>query len=203
MIGEHKRIPKSPRRYRLRARAESQERTRQRIVEAAVELHQCVGPLAANVSELARAAGVTRLTVYRHFPDERSLFAACTGLFLGHNPPPDSGAWARIADPWRRLERALPEIYAWWRQVAPMARSVLRDAQREPGRIGLGFASFVTRTDALLEAGFGRRSPLFRAALRHVVRFPSWDALTDAGAVPDAPAAALAIALVRAAQRIA
>lgn len=203
MIGKQARTSKLPRRaYQLRSRAESQKQTRRRIVEAAVALHQAIGPLATSVSELARRAGVTRLTVYRHFPGEEELLAACTGLFLSRHPPPDLDRWARLSDPWRRLERSLPEIYAWWRCVAPMARSVLRDAQRAPGRIGAGFARWMARVDGLLAEGFAPQGPLLRAALRHAVRFDTWDALTDSGALPDEAAAALALALVRAAARV-
>jgi AcrR family transcriptional regulator len=201
VIDEQRRTLKSGSRrpYRLRARAKSQQRTRRRIVEAAVHLHESIGPLATSVSELARTAGVTRLTVYRHFPDEEALFAACTGLFLFRHPPPDLEAWGRVSNPWRRLERGLPELYSWWRRVAPMARSVLRDAQRAPDRIGLGFARLEARAEGLLVERFGRRGRLFRAALRHAVRFWTWDALTDSGALPDKAAAALGLALVRAA----
>ena len=47
--------------------------TRQRIVEAAVALHGSVGASAATVTVIAERAGVGRVTLYRHFPDERAL----------------------------------------------------------------------------------------------------------------------------------
>src|SRR5213596_2204294 len=64
------------RRYQLKRRAEQQEETRSRIVEAAVELHQTIGPAATTFSDIAERARVGRVTVYRHFPDELALAGA-------------------------------------------------------------------------------------------------------------------------------
>jgi AcrR family transcriptional regulator len=68
--------------YKLKRRAERQEETRLRIARAAVELHGTVGPSKTTISALAEKAGVGRPTVYSHFPDELSLFKACSSLFL-------------------------------------------------------------------------------------------------------------------------
>ena len=62
----------------MRKRADDVAATRQRIVEAAVRLHGTIGPAATTISALAEEAGVTRLTVYRHFPDDLALFTACS-----------------------------------------------------------------------------------------------------------------------------
>jgi AcrR family transcriptional regulator len=72
--------------YTLKRRAEQQAETRQRIVEAAVELHSSIGPAATTVSMVAERAGVQRHTYYAHFPDERSLAMACSGLALARDP---------------------------------------------------------------------------------------------------------------------
>ena len=92
--------------YTLKRRAESREATRSRIVEAAIELHQTIGPSATTVTDIAERAGVGRVTVYRHFPDEAALAWACSGLYLQRNPPPDEEAWRAIADPGERLRAA-------------------------------------------------------------------------------------------------
>ena len=77
----------------MRRRAEQVDRTRQRIVEATVELHGSVGPAATTIAAIAEAAGVTRLTVYRHFPDEDALFAARSAHWLARQQLPDPAAW--------------------------------------------------------------------------------------------------------------
>src|SRR3712207_9439485 len=97
------------RRYELKERARRQEETRRRIVEATEALHRELGPAKTTVAEIARRAGVTRVTVYNHFPDERELLGACSAHFVAGHPPPDPAAWAAIADPGERLRAALRE----------------------------------------------------------------------------------------------
>src|SRR5688572_32601625 len=94
----------SKRRYQQRKRAELQEQTRRRITQAAVELHGSVGPARTTISAIAERAGVRRATVYAHFPDERSLFQACSGLWAQDHPPPDPTRWADMDDPEERLK---------------------------------------------------------------------------------------------------
>src|SRR5437870_5397792 len=80
------------RKYALKVRAEKQAETRRRIVEATAALHTEVGPARTTVAEIARRAGVQRLTVYNNFPEERELFEACGAYWLAGNPPPDPTA---------------------------------------------------------------------------------------------------------------
>src|SRR6476469_11211214 len=108
------------RKYELRERAEKQAATRRRSVEATAALHEEVGPARTTVTEIARRAGVQRLTVYSHFPEDRELFAACSAHVVAANPPPDPRAWAAEPDPARRLRRALREIHAWYAAGEPM-----------------------------------------------------------------------------------
>ena len=99
------------RRYRKRLRAEQEQQTRQAITEAAVRLHGTLGPARTTVSAIAEEAGVQRATVYRHFPDEPSLFQACSGHYMAMHPPPDPTRWMEIADPAERLREALADVY--------------------------------------------------------------------------------------------
>src|SRR6476646_9149441 len=84
--------------YTMRRRAELEEETRRRITESAVELHEELGPAQTSISAIADRAGVRRSTVYRHFPDEDALFAACSAHWRAANPPPDPSLWSAIAD---------------------------------------------------------------------------------------------------------
>src|SRR5713101_5595204 len=92
--------------YRMQRRAESQEKTRQRITASAVALHGSVGPSRTSISAVAAHAGVRRSTVYRHFPDEAALFDACTAHWATANPLPDLDAWSTVASPDERLRLA-------------------------------------------------------------------------------------------------
>ena len=118
--------------YELKRRAERQEETRQRIVEAAVELHTTLGPSRTTVKAIAERAGVTRPTVYAHFPDDRSLFLACSGHVRETVPPPDSSAWGSVSDPVERLETALRDLYGYYERLEPLLENVQRDAAVMP-----------------------------------------------------------------------
>src|SRR6187401_3150494 len=106
--------------YRMRQRAEREAQTRRRITESAVALHEEVGPARTSISAIAERAGVRRSTVYRHFPDEAALFAACSSHWRAANPPPELAAWRAIADPDERLRVALRELYGHYRRTEAM-----------------------------------------------------------------------------------
>lgn len=118
--------------YTLKRRAEQQAETRLRIVDAAVELHGSVGPARTTLSMVAERAGVQRHTLYAHFPDERSLLMACSGLAMERDPLPDAAPWGDIADRRERLRAGLSEIYAWYERNADLTGCVLRDAESHP-----------------------------------------------------------------------
>src|SRR5438132_5479997 len=103
------------RKYELKERARAQAETRRKIVEATVALHEEVGPARTTVAEIARRAGVTRLTVYNHFPEDAELFAACQGEFLARNPPPDLSSAFAVPDPRERVRVVLRGLYAGYR----------------------------------------------------------------------------------------
>src|SRR3712207_5100667 len=118
--------------YTLRKRAEQQAETRRRIVEAAVGLHSSVGPALTTLSQVAERAGVQRHTLYAHFPDERSLYLACSGLTMERDPLPDAEAWRTVEDQRERLSVGLLAIYGWYERNAELAACVLRDAEYHP-----------------------------------------------------------------------
>ncbi len=118
--------------YNLKARAERYQQTRRRIVEAAVELHRARGATQTTITDIAKRAGVERQTVYNHFPDELSLFKACSAHNRSLNPPPDPEPWKLILDPEERLRTALAEVYAYYRRNEQMLANVTRDAQANP-----------------------------------------------------------------------
>jgi AcrR family transcriptional regulator len=199
-LAEQNRSPKSPkRRYELRRRAELQDQTRRRITEAAVELHQSIGPAATTVSAIAERAGVQRLTVYRHFPDQRALFAACSQHFFAANPPPDTTAWAAIADPAARLATALAELYAWHERAEAMLTSVTRDAEVLPGLVGRSYARLLEQMRASLLADWpdGPAGPLVAATVGHALHFRTWLSLVRAQGLTTAEAVTLMTGLVR------
>ncbi len=185
-------------------RAERQLETRRLITEAAVQLHAELGPLATTITAIAERAGVQRLTVYRHFPDEGSLLAACTAHFFSLNPPPDPHAWATVVDPVARLRLGLAELYAYWASTEQMMTSVFRDHESDSDRAGRGAVLLTQRArDAFLrgwtvDASQQRR---LKAAVGHAVHFYTWRSLVrDQGLSSRAAATLMADLAVRAAE---
>jgi len=120
------------RKYELKRRAERQQQTRLRIVDAAITLHRTKGPSRTTLSDVARLAGVQRHTLYRHFPDEKELGLACSGRYMEDHPPPDAKRWLSIADTEKRRRVGLTELYAWFQTNEEMLSAVLRDAEVNP-----------------------------------------------------------------------
>jgi AcrR family transcriptional regulator len=137
------------RKYEMKKRAERQRETRRRIVEATVELHRTRGPANTTISEIARRAGVNRLTVYNHFPDVTDLLKACSKSWTERHPAPDPTLWARISDPQVRLRTALADLYGFYASTEPMRANVLRDAQTMPELAALLEGSVAPYLEAL------------------------------------------------------
>ena len=182
-------------------RAELEEQTRRRITESAVALHEELGPARTSISAVAERAGVRRSTVYRHFPDEEALFAACSAHFRAANPPPDPSAWAAIEDPGDRVATALRELYAFYGRTEGMYTSLLRDEPLVPilqRRLG-DFYGYLRAVQEVLMAGRGlrgRAARRTRAALGHALAFPTWRSLARDQGLDDRDAVALMCALV-------
>jgi AcrR family transcriptional regulator len=185
--------------YRLGRRAEQQQETRARIVEAAIELHQTIGPAATSFADIAEKAGVGRVTVYRHFADELELSAACSGLYFERHPFPDPERWRSVASPDRRGRRGLREAYAYHRATEAMLSHVLADARDHPA-LRPYHAHWRRCADVLAEAWplRGRRRRLLRAALVVALGFDTWRALTRDEGLADAEAADAMAAMVSA-----
>jgi len=168
----------SPRPYTKTRRAELEQQTRERITEAAVELHGSLGPARTTISAIAQRADVQRATVYRHFPDEEALFAACSAHWRAQNEPPDLAAWAAIRDPAARLAVALAELYAWYARTHQMLELLIRDRPLVPAvQTQFRLPGYLdAAADVLLagrpERGAARRRA--RAALGHAVAFETW-----------------------------
>jgi AcrR family transcriptional regulator len=163
--------------YTLKRRAEQQMETRRRIVEAAVDLHSSVGPALTTISMVAERAGVQRHTLYAHFPDERSLFLACSGLAMERDPLPDAEAWRAIKDRRERLRVGLHAVYGWYSRNAEMAACLLRDAEyhsltREMIRLRIG--PFMVTYHQVLGANLSTKQ---RAVLHLALSYFTWRAL--------------------------
>jgi AcrR family transcriptional regulator len=87
------------------------ERTRDRLLTAALELFAERGYDAASVSEIAARAGVTQMTFFRHFPTKASL------LVDDPYDPAIGAAIRRQPSDLAPISRAARGIRSAWRQV--------------------------------------------------------------------------------------
>jgi AcrR family transcriptional regulator len=185
-------------------RAKSREETRLKIVEATMYLHEALGPRATTISAIAEKAGVQRLTVYRHFPDEAAVFRACTAHWLGLNPPPDPQGWATVEDPLARVKAALSAFYRYYTGTQRVWTASFRDVADVPAlqEPMMQFAGFVKGIGDDLATHFGAsKQPARRiaATIQHALTFPTWADL-DARGVSDADKVALVMRWVEGAR---
>lgn len=189
----------------MRRRAELVDQTRLRITEAAVHLHTTVGPSHTSIAGIAEEAGVTRVTVYRHFPDLDAVFVACMAHWSERNPRPDAAAWIAIPGLEQRARRAFGDLYGWFRDHADELYPINRDAAamplsaqraREAGTAALADAILASQTGGDTDArGDGR---LLRAVARHLADFWTWRSLVVQQGLDDDEAVEVAVTLLMA-----
>jgi AcrR family transcriptional regulator len=189
-------VSSEKRKYELKARAESQRETGDRIAAAASSLHEEVGIANTTVADIARRAGVRRPTVYAHFPDLSALLPACTAHWLGENPLPDLGPVFAIENPGERLRTALELFYDWYRKTATMQQRLL--SERTPvsvldGWLEQSMDPVFAELAAGLAAGFSRPDAHVLVAL--ALDFWTWRRLNREG-LDDAAAADLMAGVV-------
>jgi AcrR family transcriptional regulator len=186
----------------MRKRADDVEQTRRRITEATVRLHTTIGPAATTISGIAEEAGVTRLTVYRHFPDEVAMFVACSGHWLKQHPPPDIEAWRAIDGLEARARHGLSELYAWYLENHEEMLPLRRDVDVIPPVILEAWrATDEARAEALVEGlGLrGARAKRVRASAGLVTGFWTWHSLAIEQGLSDNDAVDLSVKILTAA----
>ncbi len=159
----------------MKRRAHLLEETRRRIVDATVSLHEEVGPARTTVSAIAERARVSRPTVYKQFPDDLSLFTACSGRFAEQRPQPELVGV--------ELEHALRNLYRYFSDNEQMIGNVDRDAGVVPAVAQVYARALDIRgraaDDHAERVAPGRTD--VRAVLRLAFTFCTWQHLTQAG----------------------
>jgi AcrR family transcriptional regulator len=138
--------------------------------------------LLRQVQPIAAKAGVTRPTVYAHFPDARSLFEACSGHVRATVPPPEPTRWRAIFDPAERLEAALLEPYGYYERLEPLLENVQRDAPVMPlvAEMNHYRVRYLEEIRELLLEGWatqGEAEERLRRVVGHALEFPTWQSL--------------------------
>lgn len=172
------------RKYNKTRRAEQQDETRARIVEATVALHEQLGPANTSIKAIAEKAGVQRLTVYRHFPDDASLLKACTAHYLGQHPPPNMADWAGIKDAGEKTRAALLAFYSYYRGTEGMWGVAYRDIEKVKAMQApmAQFQAYLDQVRDDLVASWKSRpvdKKSLAITLRHGLRFTTWASLKN------------------------
>ncbi len=184
--------------YQLKQRAESQGQTRQKIIEAAIELHQAKGLAATSMSDIAKRAKVGKVTVYRHFPDTPTLVGACSGAYFQNHPFPNPEDWLSIPDASARLRRALRDTYAYHRETEPMIAQVLAEARNSP--VMDPYHSHWQQAANIFIAAWPkstRRNDLLKAAFALALDFDTWHLLVRGQGLSDGQAIELMMRMIR------
>lgn len=192
------------RKYELKRRAERQEETRQRILDATITLHEQVGVPGTSISAVAQQAGVERLTVYRHFPDEAALLTAAATYYLETHPPPDPEPWRGIIDSVVRLRVGLTAAYAYHQQTEGMIGGLIQGLPYKPIICDAleGYFSYWKNVQAILSEGWDvSNMVLLTAAIGHSVSFKTWYSLIRDLGLDNAQAVALMVDMVRSCDR--
>ncbi|MFI7068419.1 TetR/AcrR family transcriptional regulator [Kribbella sp. NPDC050124] len=141
------------------------ERTRERLLTAALELFAERGYDGTSAGEIAARAGVTEMTFFRHFPSKASLlvddpYDPLIGAAIGQQP-------AEL-DP---ITRAAKGVRAAWQELPPPAVEEVRVRLRIVARTPALRASMISGTaateavivDALTAGGTPRRDAVIAA----------------------------------------
>jgi AcrR family transcriptional regulator len=183
--------------YQMKRRAEAQDRTRQKIVDATIELHQSKGLAATTVGDIADRAGVGKVTVYRHFPDDGALVEACSGQYFERHPFPDLESWRKIANRYQRLRRGLRDTFRYHQETELMMTRVLPEAHNlsimDPYH-----AHWQRAVEILAEpwtAG-GRDKAMLQAGLALAVAFETWHLLVRVQRLTNAQAIELMMRVI-------
>lgn len=160
------------RQYNLKDRADSQARTRQKIINATMQLHQQKGLLATTVEDIAKRAKVGKVTVYRHFPGDTELVTACSGQYFHLNPFPDLQSWSAIKDPEKRIIKALNETFDFHQTTEPMMYGILSEARNHP--VVAPYHAYWDRAAKLLASGYPKANKILRAKISLALSFDNW-----------------------------
>lgn len=173
--------------YELKARANSQRETRDRIARATAQLHEEKGVAQTTVAEIARRAEVTRLTVYNHFPDLNTLLPACAAHYEGQHPTPDFESALAEGTPAERVRGVLGLLYGWYRETEPMYGKLFSDRASVP-ELDRFLAGNIDRMQAELADDLmsafrlrGRRAERTGALIKLALDFWTWHRLTREG----------------------
>jgi AcrR family transcriptional regulator len=160
----------APRTYTLGRRADSADATRQRILDATLELYRELGVPATTLKAVAQRADVSRGTILHHYGSAEGLLGAVLDRVLESLDLPDPQSIERLTDPDARVREFVNELIDfqnrtthWW----TLFESQMQRPEAQQ-REAVYWAWFANMQAAALGPGL-RDDPAANAALMSVV----------------------------------
>jgi AcrR family transcriptional regulator len=122
----------TPRPYRMRLRQKSADQSRLGIVKAARELLASPGDVRFSVEEVARRAGVARMTVYHHFGSFQGLLEALLDSLAVAGGMNHLAEAFREPEPLEALDQFISVFMGFWESDRPVLRKLGALAALDP-----------------------------------------------------------------------
>jgi AcrR family transcriptional regulator len=174
----------------MRNRDESFAQTNRRIVQAAIGLHAERGVLDTSWQDIAERAGVSPVTVYRHFRSLSELIPACARSFVDSVAPlaeeDARAAFAELMLPLERLEMLIRDDCSCYARGREWFHAAMRESDLVP-ELGAVVSAQQATLAILIRAALEDHDPSGElvSALQAVIDFPFWRALIQAGVAED------------------
>jgi AcrR family transcriptional regulator len=144
-----------PRAYTMGRRAAQVDKTRGRIIDAAIELYSRVGISAATMRDIGIRADVAPGTLRNHFPTRDELDRAMVERMTSEIPLPDTPIFDGAATLEERLGRLIYAGGVFMEQARRLYRMWLREPMLTPPWSEKG-AEYGARWDELMRMALGR-----------------------------------------------
>lgn len=176
----------SPRRYRMQTRTRKVANTRRQIVDAAIRLHGRQGSARTSWDDIALEAGVSRATVYQHFPSLETLIPECSRVAFDLAEVPSleqaAGSFGDVDTTDERVHRLIHETCKCYAAGATWLRAAWRERDLVPA-MNMAVRRLQQTRDVLVSAAT-QGLVLDRDQVRTVgalLDFAFWDSLDREG----------------------
>jgi AcrR family transcriptional regulator len=171
-----------PRKYSMRQRSVAVDQTRQRIVDATVELHNEKGVGGTSMQDIAERAGVALATVYRHFPTQDELVPACGSRNMELNPLPTDSVFSELDTGEERVAALVAALFEHYERGVRPYEVGLAEVATLPVMARL-MEEVATHVEGLVSAAISPFNPGTKGSRLAVglCDFRVWRSLTQAG----------------------
>lgn len=185
-----------PRSYSMQRRSAHVAQTRERILDAALELFSTRGAPATTMNEVARRADVSPTTVSNHFPTHESLIEAVVARVLADVHVPDSTIFTGTRSLAGRLRALTASMYAFFERTSHWFELLGPELVEVPALAGAEAAFWASIRQLYEQALAGSDDELLAKTAAGLLHPATFGALKAAGMSVDQAAAVVADLLI-------